>query len=112
MDATVEFPFVDRLPKREQSKLSRIWAHFEELLKLRAKHGALIPPNVAAEMLGVSYQRVHQLIQEGRLERVNFLGHGTVTEVSIREYAKANRGKGGRPRLRPVLSAALEDLKS
>lgn len=95
--AVTEFPFVEAMPKREKSKLAKLWEHFQELKAIAAEKGVIIPQNYAADLLGVSRQRVHQLVNDGRLEAVEVRGIRFVTEASVMEWAKAERDKGGRP---------------
>jgi len=94
--AVTEFDFVQSLPKREKSKLVKVWEHFK-LLRLVAKQkGMLIPQHYAAEVLGVSRQRVHVLVNEGRLESVDVGGCRYVTEDTVVAYAQAERKAGRR----------------
>lgn len=91
-EATItEFPFVEALPKREKGKLAKLWDRFAELRQLTEEKGMLIPQHFAAELLGVSRQRVHTLVNEGRLEAVEVGGSRFVTEPSVLAYAEADR---------------------
>ena len=72
--AAAEFPFVKALPKREKSRLARLWDHFQEVRAATAEHGVLMPQHYAADLLGVSRQRVHVLVNEGRLVVVDVGG--------------------------------------
>jgi hypothetical protein len=94
--ATLDFPFVQDLPKREKSKLANLWDHFTELRSVMAEHGALVPQSFAAELLGVSPQRINQLVTAGKLTVVPFHTGRFVTENSIVALAKSER-KNGRP---------------
>jgi len=97
MELTInEFPFVSEMPKREKSKVAKIWDQFQELSRLQKTHGILIPQAMAAKMLSVSPQRVWQFVEEGRLEFVEMNGIRFVTENSIVEFARVQR-KEGRP---------------
>jgi len=93
---TADFPFVQELPKREKSKLASVWEQFQAFQKAVAEHGALLPQGFAAELLGVSPQRVNQLIELGRLQVVSVHTSRLVTESSLIELAKTER-KAGRP---------------
>jgi hypothetical protein len=97
----LEFPFVAELPKREKSKLGSLWDQFGLLKGLIDEKGAMVPPVLAGKLLDVSYQRVWQLVAAGKLERVEFGGHGFITENSIVELARSER-KTGRPLKLPV----------
>ncbi len=97
-----EFPFVEQLPKlsdlpkREKSRMQRIWDDFRALSKIAEEKGMLCPVALAAKILDVSRQRAYDLIGEGRLEVVEVNGHQFVTEKSVIDYALSER-KAGRP---------------
>jgi len=100
-----DFPFVAELPKREKSKLAKVWGHFQELSRISEVEGMLIPMAYAAIVLDVCRQRVYQLAEEGRLKVIEVNGHQFVTERSVVDFAATER-KAGRPlgkRLDPVI---------
>jgi hypothetical protein len=97
MEATFnEFPFVETLPKREKSKLRKLWDELEDLRRVSAERGNLLPPAFVAELAGVSRQRIHELMGKGILERVEVNGRPFVTEGSLREWMSEER-RVGRP---------------
>lgn len=112
--AVAEFPFVEGLPKREKSKLAKLWDHFREVKAVTEQHGFLMPQRYAADLLGISRQRVHTLVKEGRLVSVVLLGVPYVTEASMMEYAQAER-TGGRPPKAPsvgkIFSGAYDAIR-
>jgi len=91
-----EFPFVEAMPKRDKSRWQKVWDHFNELRSVVAQKGMLVPQHLAAAVLGVSRQRVHVLVNEGRLEAVEVDGYRYVTEQSVVAFADTER-KVGRP---------------
>lgn len=94
-----EFPFVEALPKREKGKFAKMWDEFNAIRKAMAANpemGMLVPQHLAAELLGVSKQRIWFLANEGRFECVELGGQRLLSERSIIDYAKAER-KSGRP---------------
>lgn len=91
-----EFPFTAELPKRERTRLQTLWDNLAEIRAVVESKGMVIPASLAAKVLGVSRQRVFQLIEDGRLENVEMNGHNFVTEASVIQFAKAER-KTGRP---------------
>lgn len=91
-----EFPFMAEVPKREKSKLARVWDHFKAVSAVVEQKGMLVPQHLAAELLGVSRQRIWVLANEGRLEGVELGGIRYVTEDSVIAFAKLER-KAGRP---------------
>jgi hypothetical protein len=98
--AHTEFPFVEALPKREKSKVSKLWDHFAQVRELVAQKGMLVPQQFVGQLLGVSRQRVHQLVNEGRFEVVELQGHRYLTEKSVLAFAQEER-KAGRPLTTP-----------
>jgi hypothetical protein len=109
--AVSEFPFVAEMPKREKSKLVKVWEHFRELSALADKEGMLIPMSYAAVVLDVCRQRVYQLAETGQLKVIEVNGHSFVTEKSVIEFAESER-KAGRPagRLGPVMDGKQTPL--
>lgn len=97
MDVPVtEFPFVADLPKREVSKLRTLWEDFKALKPIVEKRGALVTPQAACDLLGVSRQRVLELIDQGRFTPIRFHGRVLVAEDDIVAFAESER-KNGRP---------------
>lgn len=94
--AASDFPFVAELPKREKSKVVQLWDAIQDMRRIYETEGLLIPQPLAAKLLGLSRQRVHQLGNEGRLMVVTVNDHPFVTENSVLAYAKSER-KAGRP---------------
>jgi hypothetical protein len=56
----------------------------------------LLPVTFCSALLGVSRQRVYQLMDEGRMERVEVHGQTFITEESLIAWARAEH-KNGRP---------------
>lgn len=92
----LDFPFVATLPKTEKTRVVKLWDHFRELKHIVAEKGMIIPQHLAAELLGVSKQRVNELVDAGRFEVVMVGGVRYVTEDSVVRFAKEER-KAGRP---------------
>jgi hypothetical protein len=114
MAEVADFPFVAELPKREKGRIATLWDKFQEAREIIDREGVLVPPSFAAKVMNVSKQRVCQLMDSGRLKRVDFDGQSLVTENSIVEWAKAEH-KGGRPinpaSARQIAKAASEIFK-
>lgn len=91
-----DFPFVAELPKREKSKMVKVWDNFRELARISQSEGMLLPQVMAAKVLGVSRGRVFQLVESGQLKFVDVFGERMVTENSILAHMKTER-KAGRP---------------
>jgi len=100
--AIAEFPFVKELPKREKGKLQTLWENYGEIKKLTEEHGMLIPVTYAAELAGVSKQRIQQLINDGRLHTVQIRKARFVTESTFIEWVRTEH-KNGRPFKAPSL---------
>lgn len=94
-------------PKREKSRLAKVWDHFQELRRVVDEKGMLVPQYFVADLLGISRQRVHQLVNDGRFEVVELQGHRYLTETSVVSFAQDER-KNGRPMNPPAtLSEAI-----
>ena len=106
VSAYPDFPFVQELPKREQKKVASVWDQIQEIKRAIEDKGLLIPAPMAAELLGLSRQRVHMFASEKRLEAVYVNGHPFITEASLVEFAKVER-KNGRPFKAPTLKESL-----
>jgi len=96
VEQIAEFPFVEAMPKREKSRLARVWEQFQLVREAVRIHGALIPQSYAKTLLDLSKQRVHQLVNEGKLTSIDLGGVRYVTEKSILAWAEAEH-KTGRP---------------
>lgn len=93
----IELPFMADLPKREKSRLQVANAMLNEIKRVTNDHGVMVPLMLAAHVLGVSKQRIIQLMDAGILMRVEVENYVYVTENSLVAYAKSER-KAGRPR--------------
>jgi hypothetical protein len=94
--ATLDFPFIEDLPKREKSKIASLWDTLKEARAATQEHGSLVPINFAAELLGISRQRMHVLLDEGKVTPVQFHNQRFVSEKSLVAWAKSER-QVGRP---------------
>ncbi len=76
---------------------TRAWrvAEFNRFRKLSAKEGGLTNPIVAAVLLGVSRQRVHQLIETGHLRAFNVLGKNYVSCDGLEAFLQLDRSGSG-----------------
>ncbi len=107
LEASVnEFPFVEGLPKREQGKAAKTLDLIKEFSILQREHGALIPSTLVHRLLGISRQRLHELIQNGTLRAVKHHDHWFIPETAVEEFAKLER-KAGRPPKVPTTKSAM-----
>jgi len=110
--AIAEFPFVQELPKREKGKLQTLWDRYAELRNLSEEHGMLIPCAFAAELAGVSRQRIFNLCEQGDLVSVNIGPRQRfITEASFVKWATGER-KNGRPFKAPTFKKCLTVAKA
>lgn len=105
--AAIDFPFVAELPKRKQSRVLKAWDLIEAMRAVPDEKGLLIPMRIAAKVLGVSTQRVSQLVDAGKLEAVVIDEHPLVTEQSLIEWAKSEK-KAGRPLKAVTMKDAIQ----
>jgi hypothetical protein len=99
MESTPMFPSMVGLPKREKGRVARALDLLQEMKAVVAEKGPLVPPKFAGKILAVSESRVHQLMDAGKLERVEFAEHVFVTESSLIAHAKSERRNGRPPKL-------------
>ena len=65
-----------------------------EFKRISKLHGGLVPQASAAIALGISRQRVHQLVSEGTLRHWVFYGMNWLSEEEVVSFGKLNREKG------------------
>lgn len=94
-------PAVTDRTKVNQEKAKRI-VYWCEATK---EKGPIVPTRFVATLLGVSRQRVHQLVKLGMLESVEISGYKWITERSIEVYGKSEREAG-----RPIKGVKKADL--
>ena len=93
-----EFPFVQELPKSERAEVKGIWDDLMEFKRLSQEKGFLIPTGMAPGLAGVSRQRIYDLIEAGRLERVTVGNFSFVTDASLGEFVRSDRKPGPKPK--------------
>lgn len=94
VDATFEFPFAASLPVREKSKLAQLWEELRDMREASRERGVAVPIASAAVLLGVSRQRIDQLVADGRFNPVELHGRKFICEDDITEFAKSERATG------------------
>jgi hypothetical protein len=76
---------------------------------LTREHGGIIPMSSVAGILGVSHERIRQLVASRALASTEFMGKTVVLADSLKAYMAAPKRKAGRPRLvRAVVDGAQE----
>lgn len=68
----------------------------DQFLEMAKAKGGLIPKSAVHDILGVSAQRVHQLVEGNRIEKISYFGQTFVTGRSLREYMAEDKPTGGR----------------
>jgi hypothetical protein len=85
-----------------------------EFKRISKVHGGLVPQSIAATLLGVTRQRVHQLVSEGTLGHWGFYGMNWLSEKELFSFAKLNRQQGEnqyRPSTKQLWKASHETGK-
>lgn len=91
MEAVQDWLFdVPAVPKKERSK----WQELSAMAETVAAVGPLVPLPVAAVLLDLSRQRVHQLVNEGTLRSWEFCGHKYVAGHDVRDFFELDRPEG------------------
>ena len=65
-----------------------------EFMRIAKLKGGLVPQSVAGTVLGVSRQRVHQLVAEGTLSHWTFYGMNWLSQDEEISFAKLQRQAG------------------
>jgi hypothetical protein len=94
--------------------LRGILADMSEFKRISKLQGGLVPQSAVATALGVSRQRVHQLVTEGTLSHWTFYGMKWLSENEVVSFAKLHRGEGEnqyKPSAKEMWKAAREDGK-
>ena len=81
---TATLPFYNNLQKVERKPKESLLAQIRRFNK--ETDGGAIPPALAAVALGVSRQRVAELIKKGKLRAYDFNGKPLVSVVDIDQY--------------------------
>ena len=103
-----EFPFVGELPKREAKRTLSLWETAEEFFKLLEQHGPPISFALAAKLLGVSKQRIHELNALGRFHVITSPdGKKVITGKSFVAFAEQERHSGRPTKLETASRFAL-----
>jgi hypothetical protein len=78
-------------------------SRWRDLNEFAEQHGGLCPQCAVKDLLGVHQTRVSQLVRDGQLQQVNFLGVVWITGNSLVGYMTRTKSKGGRGRRNPRL---------
>ena len=94
------FPELER--RQSEMKRAGLLERWRKFGSLAAQFGGLAPQGLVNELLGVSRQRVHELVKQGHLEQVDFMGTKWISARSLTDWInnplKAGGGGKGRPR--------------
>ena len=93
----------------EPSGVSTPIAGLREFLALSAQHGGLVPQAALAATLGLSTQRVSQLVAAGRFSVHRVFGQNYVTADSLEAFILSER-KTGRPVKVPGVGRMVEGV--
>lgn len=92
------FLFADMPAAAPLSERARLDRESQEFIEAVTTNGPLLLPTMAGRAVGVSQQRVHALIEEGKLTSVEFFGHKWVYLQELQNRQSAPKARGGRPR--------------
>jgi hypothetical protein len=90
-----EFPFLAQVPRRP-GRIARFLELKRRLDAVTEEKGPIFAAALVAKVLGISNQRIHQLIEAGHIEAVNIDSHTYVSQRSVESWLAEER-KGGRP---------------
>jgi hypothetical protein len=77
-----------KIPKR---------SFFRKFLDATAEHGTLMTQALCAPVMGVSKQRVHQLVESGKLAVVDIDGKRFIPVTALDLWLSEEKDRGGRP---------------
>jgi hypothetical protein len=107
-----EFSFVESLPQAIAAEARTAMEAFKQVMAdyegAQKDHGLLVPITTVAESLGVTSQRVAELLDAGRMHGVVVTGRRWVVASSVVAYIQAGPRARGRPR---KLSAVGNDVR-
>ncbi len=98
------------VPQAEPQEQTLAWVRqeYHRYLALSNERKGLLTQAQAAAILGVSRQRVHELVQQKRLDMIEILDGRYVYGDEILAYASEEKSKGGRPSKLKLWAAALD----
>jgi hypothetical protein len=83
------------VPKEKKSGgIKGLFEDINEFARLTELHKGLVPMSTVATILGVSRQRVHQLVEEGTFSHWTFYGMKWLSQEEVVSFAKLNRRQG------------------
>jgi len=85
---------IPRAKARLSKGISGLVADTREYFRLSKLNGGLVPLSMVANILGVSRQRVHQLVDEGTFSHWTFYGMKWLSQEEVISFAKLNRRAG------------------
>jgi hypothetical protein len=100
------------LPQRKVKK--GVLDVFRNLRAITSREGGLLPFASAATVLGVSKQRVHDLVNEGTLHPIDLLGKKWLSANELESFVKLERQSGrpwNEPSIKEQWRAAFDGAK-
>lgn len=111
MEATQETLF--EMPEAaSQAMPSTPLGRFKLYFEHSEKQGGLIPQNILPDILGLSQQRVSQLVKAGRFTTYSLFGQKFVTGESFAAFVEMERSTGTRYKAPSFLKLAKAHLPS
>ena len=80
--------------KEKQSKIRALVDDTKEFLRISKVGGGLVPQSMVGTILGVSRQRVHQLVSEGVFSHWTFYGMKWLSQDEVVAFGKLHRQAG------------------
>jgi len=84
-----------------------------EMIEVFREHGACATPAMVAAAIGVSRQRVHQLVNAGRIATVDVAGHPMIPLAALELFLTEERRNGRHVYYKPpgTFSKVISDWK-
>jgi hypothetical protein len=108
-----ELPIMAELPRRKVRK--SILDTLREFQDISSREHGLVPLAVAATILGLSRQRVHDLVKEGTLVPIEAYGKKWLSGDQLKSFVQLKREPGRpwkEPSLKELWKASFEEGKA
>lgn len=92
-----QFAWFDHLGRRERARMVKLWERYSEVRDGAAGGDVLLPLPVAAKLLRLTHQRLHQYVLSGELRAFRFGAGLFVVGSAVELQAQKPRRRAGKP---------------
>ncbi len=95
---------LEGMPK-SKNRFARAWrdsmADWDAYLEDHKREDGLLLPSIAARLVGVTNQRIRQLLDDGSFTKFEHLDKTWLSRRELSAWVHSERDKGGRPKKEP-----------